>query len=96
MTGICFTCGKELDPVWEGSKSQYNDAMMFESHGNYGSTVFDPFDSRLSLLIQICDPCVVERKDRVIHVTTTRPLPECTFEPWEPGEEDTKNIPLPY
>lgn len=82
----CFTCDRELTPVWPSSEGQFEDAVMFETHGNYGSTVFDPQDTRYSLLIQICDLCLVERKDRVKMILTERPFPKITYSGWEPEQ----------
>lgn len=83
----CFVCGRGLVPVSLHAAIQCDDAVMFEAHGNYGSTVFDPMDGRKSLLINVCDACLVQRRDRVHLVTTERPLPTYTSETWQPSDE---------
>lgn len=44
-------------PTAEG---QPDDGIMCQSHGNYGSTVFDPEDLSY-LAFNICDDCIVEK-----------------------------------
>lgn len=82
----CFVCSKDLEPCWEGSDAQFNDAIMFTARGNYGSSVYDPVDSRRSLLINICDACLVERRDHVLEATEDRPIPTVAFTSWNPDK----------
>ena len=81
----CFTCEKDLGPVSLHAPWQCDDAVMFTTHGNYGSTVYDPFDHRLSLVLNICDRCLVLHKDKVVQLKETRPLPTFEEVPWNPG-----------
>ncbi len=40
-------------------EAQPRDGIMLSSHGNYGSTVFDPMDGNY-LMFNLCDPCLIE------------------------------------
>lgn len=79
----CLVCGKNLKPVDPGS-TQPVGALMFLGHGQYGSD-FDPFDGT-ELQVNVCDPCLRERSDRVLHVRTTTTL-NWDVRPWKPEEE---------
>lgn len=64
----CFVCGKVLKSVWPDSPSeeqQADDACYFRSHGQYGSAVFDPFDTSY-LEINICDGCLGAHPERAL------------------------------
>jgi len=56
---------------------------MFTAHGNFGSRVFDPISSSPSLLILICDNCLLANKEQVM---TARLKQETRHEygPWDP------------
>lgn len=89
----CFVCGKQLESVFaEHAPTQPGDAVIFSTYGQYGSTVFDPQDNS-QILVNICDPCLLERKDRVWHLRYVRQEAQEIFSrPWDPGwtaEEDT-------
>lgn len=63
----CFKCGKELASVFRDigdASTMPNDAVIFTAQGNYGSTVFDPFDGSF-LEINICDSCLVAGRANV-------------------------------
>lgn len=53
----CAVCGEEMTNVFTEAESQPHKGLMFTSSGNYGSTVFDPFDGSY-LLVIICDDCI--------------------------------------
>jgi len=84
----CIVCDKELELSFRGDSEknsrQCHNAVMFSSGGNYGSTVWDPCNGRLELLVNICDECITRKKDQVTLVTIHRPLPEVTYSPWDP------------
>lgn len=86
----CFACGKPLEPVFDRfakETRQPADAVMFSSYGQYGSTAFDPQDNS-QIQINICDPCLRGRKDRVWHVRYTRQAAQEMFsKPWNPEVE---------
>jgi hypothetical protein len=54
---------------------QADDALMCEAKGNYGSTVFDPFDLSY-LAFNICDDCMVEKaaQGRVMVTRSYKPV----------------------
>lgn len=54
----CLVCRKELWNVFTGN-NQPCDACTFNSHGHYGSTVFDEMDGA-QLEVNICDACLKE------------------------------------
>lgn len=56
----CLVCGKELHNSWVEAENQPNDGVYLETHGNYGSTVFDGSFDGERLDMALCDPCLVE------------------------------------
>lgn len=55
----CIVCKKELDNVH--ADNQPYKGLAFNTHGHYGSTIFDPFPGdkeRTWLVVNICDDCV--------------------------------------
>lgn len=58
----CIVCGKELETVGSGSPNHADNANEFHTHGQYGSTVFDPMDGSY-LAVNICDKCLVKARD---------------------------------
>lgn len=78
----CFKCGKELEPVCpsgDGRNQPYS-AVVFETRGQYGSTVFDEIDGA-TLHINICDECLVSGKSVVLH---KEGFPKRELKPWVP------------
>lgn len=76
----CIVCGNEVKNVGGLPKgvdiNQPHGATTFETattgfitHGHYGSTVFDPMNPSVWLEINVCDDCLTERQDRVLHAT---------------------------
>lgn len=89
----CFVCGKTLTHAFGGLvetelRQQPNDAVIFSSHGNYGSTLFDELGEEF-LELNICDECLYARSDRILHcrhrTTRHRESMPWTPDPW--GEE---------
>jgi hypothetical protein len=59
----------EEDGTWQVPFNQPYKGTTFFSRGHYGSTVFDPPPSSpVRLELNICDPCLEERAERIIHV----------------------------
>lgn len=56
--------------------------------GHYGSTVWDTTTNSRSLSINLCDKCLVERKDRVAVMETTGSEITVKFAPWRPGDDE--------
>ena len=81
----CFKCGKILPPVFpDGSdRNQPYYAVTFETHGQFGSTVFDEFDGA-KLEINVCDECLVQGKDAVL---CQEGIPHRGWKPWTPPVE---------
>jgi hypothetical protein len=64
----CIVCGAVLrEALPDHSENQPNDGVYAVISGNYGSTVFDPFDGT-HLEIVVCDPCLIKAgiRDRVL------------------------------
>jgi hypothetical protein len=57
----CIVCGKELEPSDAEGDNQPHGGTVFETHGHYGSTVFDPMWTPKYLEVTFCDECLVER-----------------------------------
>lgn len=58
----CIVCDCSLDSCMqmeEGANQPYK-GTVFTSHGQYGSTIFDPMDGSY-LEINICDACLAEK-----------------------------------
>lgn len=69
----CICCNKELENISPVPKNEdFNQpygATTFMTHGHYGSTVFDPMNPSVWLEINVCDECLTERQEQVLHVT---------------------------
>lgn len=68
----CIICGKELEGVGGAEENDINQpygGTTFMTHGHFGSTVFDPMNPLVWLEINVCDECLTERQERVLHVT---------------------------
>ena len=61
----CLACGEACEYLFNPD-SLYPpiSGTMFESTGNYGSTVWD-MEGRMFLQTVICDPCLIKHADRV-------------------------------
>lgn len=79
----CIVCGTQLEPIGNVAVHQPNDATIFKASGNYGSGVWDPMSGGVYLTINVCDECLVARKDRVSMVQTTPREPEITITAWD-------------
>lgn len=74
ITRNCFVCDKQLKSAVNSKvKQKFEDppdgAVCFSSHGNYGSTVFDPVFEPYNLEIAVCDECLKKRIKRTIRYT---------------------------
>jgi len=84
---FCLICDKEVfaattDPeVWAGSMP--GGAIHFTSSGNYGSPLWDPMCDFIELEIFICDPCLLKKKDKVLHCVTHKKN-TYDYTPWNP------------
>ena len=68
----CFACLRGVDAIVEdGEIVSASGAVIFMSHGNYGSTVLDMEKATVEVLI--CDACLVSRRAHVrAHVKIQR------------------------
>jgi hypothetical protein len=90
----CFVCNKKLESSWGEPFNDYTNTphagTIFTSHGNYGSTVFDPMDAPEDLEITICDTCLVSLRERVyLRIDYREPpkvLPKPTYKKWDPSK----------
>lgn len=77
----CLVCGGQVETE-SGTRTQTAGGTCFDTPGHYGSTAFDP-DDGTSLSIAVCDPCLVARSDRVLHVAA-----DDTPGPWTPTDSE--------
>ena len=63
-------------------------ALEFQASGNFGSTVYDPLDSRTHLRVTICDECVRQAAVKgLVQEATVTPRPhDVKHRRWEPEE----------
>lgn len=79
----CLHCGRAMTG---DSLDMISDGVAFTALGNYGSTIFDPFDGS-QLLIVICDNCLWDASNVGQVMFATRPSrPAREWSPWETGE----------
>ena len=83
----CICCGRDVEPAG-GPLQTHNQpygATSFQSHGQYGSTLYDEgFQSDRYLEVNICDLCLATgaRAGLVNEVTPVRPAVTFTEAPW--------------
>lgn len=90
MTLDCFKCGKQLKPVFSDNpvtNNQPSHGTTFHSYGQYGSTVIDSMDHRMFLEINICDPCLLDHAERVLHGCRREAAVMFEYKPWDPEED---------
>lgn len=70
----CIICGTKLQACFD-YVAQPDDGVMCSTSGNYGSTVYDPFDGRF-LAFNICDECLViaGQQGRLMESRRSRPV----------------------
>lgn len=79
----CIACGRELRNIDDTAGNQPYTGTAFESHGHYGSVIFDPMDGHY-IEINVCDACLALHRDRVIIGRDRRPvLEDGTIVGWE-------------
>jgi hypothetical protein len=60
----CFVCGATLPNAFVDADNQPAGGTEFRTHGHYGSSFWDDFDGD-ALVLNICDPCLCARTDRL-------------------------------
>lgn len=71
----CIACGQQLKNIDDTAGNQPYNGTAFETHGHYGSTIFDPMDGHY-LEINVCDACLALHRDRVMIGRDRRPVME--------------------
>jgi len=96
----CLICEKKLeDAIGRPNSTDDEELYGFQPHGatafytwgHYGSTVFDPnmaIGSDYSLEIFVCDACLVERKERILH-RSSQSFKHVVYKPWDPEGHDS-------
>jgi hypothetical protein len=94
LTLPCIICGRELKsafprenestPEWL-KHNQPHAGTIFITHGQYGSTVFDPMSDVRSLEINICDSCLLDkaRQGYVLHNERIPRPPKVNATTWD-------------
>ncbi len=87
MSDTCIVCRKELLTSMGGDGPPM-DGLIFISHGNYGSTIYDPGafeDADEFLRVVLCDACVARAaKENLVQKGQPQRRPETIYTPW-PG-----------
>ena len=64
-TAHCIRCDRPIEWYeWATSHQPPSGATVWTTHGNYGSTEYDPMGSGEYMEGGVCDPCFVVLKDR--------------------------------
>lgn len=53
----CIVCDRQIESMDDSYINSPYAATAFESHGHYGSTIFDPMNGSF-LELNVCDPCL--------------------------------------
>lgn len=81
----CIVCDFQPESIGNGANEVPYAATMFDAgSGHYGSTVWDTMSGYRSLNINVCDKCLVERKDRIAVVERTPAADRYEWAPWNP------------
>lgn len=70
----CIICGIKLYRENEDYIAQPRNGVVCSTHGNYGSTAYDPLDGT-SLVFNICDPCLRMTRDNKMLFERRHALP---------------------
>lgn len=73
----CLVCRKMLARVTDDSEGQPDEGVMLTSHGNYGSTVYDPMNGNF-LLFNLCDDCLVAKGEEGAVLSARARIPVLT------------------
>ena len=106
ITRLCIACDKDVSNCASEEHDDFNmppdGATVWTSHGNYGSTIYDPISGGEYLECYICDECVTKKADRVFHVKPTHVINSNvkTFaqhekeekEAWEKSKTEAKRL----
>jgi hypothetical protein len=81
---VCFCCNKELEATLTENEppSMISGGLICYTHGNFGSTVFDPVYGDYRLVFYVCDACMTARKEKVLHVKYEQHLSKEIIDEW--------------
>jgi hypothetical protein len=87
----CFVCGTKLESALGAKGDKFGNlpdgATVFSSHGNYGSTVYDPIFLEEHLEINLCDRCLQEHPELVARVEPISQPKEYRYQKWRPNDD---------
>ncbi len=93
MENKCIVCDKELEV--EAFNDVFRDAIgivygatIWRSHGNYGSTVYDPMFSDEYLEVFVCDECLKQKRRLVRRTVCKREVTMVSSGPFEDTSVD--------
>lgn len=82
----CIVCKMDMPSLLEGEPNHPNGGVVFQARGNYGSTVFDPFDGSY-LEINVCDTCLLTAKHDNMVMIGVRPIEtDLELRPWRDND----------
>lgn len=78
----CIVCHKALVNEIDLADNQPRDGVVCNTHGNYGSRVYDSLNANEYLEFNVCDDCLVKASNRgeIVHVTRTTLPPVFTYD----------------
>lgn len=88
----CIKCGRKLEPVHaDHVPRQPYAGTTFVSHGQYGSTVFEPNSPRVFLEINVCDTCMCEcaRDGSIARGVNVHRPDDVQYESWDPESDNS-------
>jgi hypothetical protein len=88
---FCLICDKEIERLsglLEEFRDPPNNAMVWISRGNYGSTEFDSVARDEQLEAYICDPCVAQRRHRIYYLYTPKSDPPQPYDIYHRKQEN--------
>ena len=64
---VCISCDKKLERYHQGDMIDFPpmDAVHLQTHGNYGSKIFDSFPGPDMLELYVCDECLVKKAAKI-------------------------------
>ncbi len=68
MTKRCLICEREI----QTDAISVCAATVWNSSGNYGSSVYDPIDGNTFLEAYVCDECLLQKKELIEEVVVER------------------------
>lgn len=89
----CIVCKKPLENIdpFENGENQPSGGTAFQTHGHYGSTVFDPMDGTY-LEINVCDACLTQAgtDGNILMGFPAAPAPRAPLVQWSMTDVETE------